>query len=64
MSKQGKPVLTPKQKVRALYERIAGDKLNLADEIAEVWMEQGYQAEAAWAQALFKLKLVKNEAAA
>lgn len=48
-------------KVRALYEKIAGDKLTMCDDAAGRFMERGYKPERAWAEALDVFKLVKND---
>lgn len=53
-----------KAKVQALYTRLAGDKLDKCNELAEKLVAQGYKQERAWAEALDVFKLVKNEEAA
>lgn len=53
--------LTEQQKVRALYEEIAGDKLGQCDAYATPLITVGFKPERAWAEALDRFKLFKNE---
>lgn len=50
-----------RRKVRALYERLAGDKLEQCNWEAEKFIGDGYKMERAWAEALDVFKRVNNE---
>ena len=50
-----------RRKAQALYERLAGDKLEQCNEVAERFMDRGYKVERAWAEALDVFKRVNNE---
>lgn len=52
---------TKRQKVFALFNQLAGDKLMKALELSEKLMAEGKSEERAWADSLEVLKCVKNE---